>query len=110
MFQRVFCPKRDFFHSRNLCLSLREGCSIKDLLLLWRHECDWVYNRRLVDSVDRERYQQTFVNAVKKEFSSPEQVCYEMSGQAESLVRDGIKYTFPIITSGIRRLGALQQQ
>lgn len=59
---------------RNLCLSLRHGCSARDLLLLWKHECDWIYNRRLVDFVDRERYQQTFVNAVKKQFSSPEQV------------------------------------
>lgn len=59
---------------RNLCLTLRPGCGPKDLLLLWKHECDWVYGHRLVDSVDRERFQQAFLTAAKKRFTDDEQL------------------------------------
>lgn len=61
--------------TRNLCLTLRPGCSHDDLLLLWKHECDWVYSRRLIDAVDKERYQQAFIVAAKKRFTNEEQVC-----------------------------------
>ena len=65
-----------YFYSvhRNLCLTLRPGCAPRDLLLLWKHECDWVYGRRLIDSVDRERFQQAFLTAAKKRFTDDEQV------------------------------------
>jgi len=33
---------------RNLMMSLAPGFSQKDLLLLWRHECDWIYKKRMV--------------------------------------------------------------
>lgn len=33
---------------RNLLLSLQKDCHHKDLLLLWRHECDWAYGWRMV--------------------------------------------------------------
>ncbi|XP_066025345.1 uncharacterized protein [Pocillopora verrucosa] len=59
---------------RNLCLTLRPGCASQDLLLLWKHECDWIYGRRLIDSVDKERFQQTFLNAAKKRFTEDEQL------------------------------------
>nr|XP_039248070.1 LOW QUALITY PROTEIN: dynein beta chain, ciliary-like [Styela clava] len=51
---------------RNLILSLRKDCHHKDLLLRWRHECDWTYGRRMVSDVDLERYQQAFDTAVRK--------------------------------------------
>ena len=66
--------KRLSFFWRNLCLTLRPGCAPQDLLLLWKHECDWVYGRRLIDSVDRERFQQAFLTAAKKRFIDDEQV------------------------------------
>ncbi|XP_020627063.1 dynein beta chain, flagellar outer arm-like isoform X2 [Orbicella faveolata] len=59
---------------RNLCLTLRPGCAPEDLLLLWKHECDWVYGRRLIDSVDRERFQQAFLTAAKKRFTEDEKL------------------------------------
>lgn len=39
----------------------------------------------MVDAVDRERYQQTFVNAVKKEFPSTEQVCMSVCKLRQTL-------------------------
>ncbi|XP_015758877.1 PREDICTED: dynein beta chain, ciliary-like [Acropora digitifera] len=59
---------------RNLCLTLRPGCTPQELLLLWKHECDWVYGHRLIDSVDRERFQQAFLTAAKKRFADDEQL------------------------------------
>ncbi|XP_071959570.1 uncharacterized protein [Antedon mediterranea] len=57
---------------KNICLSLRPGADLETLLLIWRHECEWVYSKRLVSAVDVERYQQVFVTAAKKEFTSEE--------------------------------------
>nr|XP_022320176.1 dynein beta chain, flagellar outer arm-like isoform X6 [Crassostrea virginica] len=59
---------------RNLCLSLRPGCTKKNLMLLWQHECTWVYSHRMVSEVDVRRYRQAFVTAVKKEFTNDEEV------------------------------------
>lgn len=59
---------------RNLCLSLRPGCSKRNLMLLWQHECTWVYSHRMVSEVDVRRYRQAFVTAVKKEFTNDEEV------------------------------------
>ena len=66
--------KRVSLFQRNLCLTLRPGCTPQELLLLWKHECDWVYGHRLIDSVDRERFQQAFLTAAKKRFADDEQV------------------------------------
>ena len=68
LLKRVSC-----LFQRNLCLTLRPGCTPQELLLLWKHECDWVYGHRLIDSVDRERFQQAFLTA-KKRFADDEQV------------------------------------
>jgi hypothetical protein len=82
-----------FLHFRNLCLSLQPGCSTRDLLLLWQHECQWVYGNRLVTEVDYKRYKQAFVTAVKKEFSSEEQVRY-ITNQLRQLVENNQLHSY----------------
>ncbi|XP_033103095.1 dynein heavy chain 9, axonemal-like [Anneissia japonica] len=57
---------------KNICLSLNPGVKLETLLLLWRHECEWIYSERLVSPVDVERYNQVFVTAAKKQFTSEE--------------------------------------
>ena len=57
-----------------MCLSLQPGVPKKKLLLLWQHECHWVYGHRMVNEVDFKRFRQTFVVSVKKEFADDEQV------------------------------------
>eukprot|EP00057_Strongylocentrotus_purpuratus_P006394 XP_011660868.1 PREDICTED: dynein beta chain, flagellar outer arm [Strongylocentrotus purpuratus] len=57
---------------QNICLSLRPGTNPDNLLLLWRHECEWVYGQRLVSPVDFDRYQLAFVTAARKEFTAEE--------------------------------------
>ena len=59
---------------RNLCLSTRPNCKKDDLLLLWEHECQWVFGHRMVNSVDFDRYSTTFFQAVRKTFTSDEHV------------------------------------
>ena len=39
----------------NVCLSLRPHCDRKDIILLWEHENQWVFGRRLIDHVDYDR-------------------------------------------------------
>nr|CAB3238693.1 dynein heavy chain 8, axonemal-like [Phallusia mammillata] len=51
---------------RNLMTSLAPGCRQRELLLLWRHECDWTYMKRMVSNVDCERYQQAMDTSVRK--------------------------------------------
>ena len=63
-----------FCHFRNICLSLRPGTNPDNLLLLWRHECEWVYGERLVSPVDFDRYTLAFVTAARKEFTAEEPV------------------------------------
>lgn len=46
------------------------------MLLLWEHECEWTYGRRMVSEVDRDRYRQAFDGAVKKEFSNSDYVSH----------------------------------
>ncbi|XP_070202269.1 uncharacterized protein [Littorina saxatilis] len=53
---------------RNMCLSLQPGCDKRNLLLLWQHECYWVYGRRMVSEVDIRRFRQAFTTAVRKQF------------------------------------------
>ena len=57
-----------------MCLSLQPGVSKRKLLLLWQHECYWVYGHRMVNEVDFKRFRQTFIVSVKKEFADDEQV------------------------------------
>ena len=59
---------------RNVCLSLKPGVSQERLLMLWRHECEWVYGQPLVSPVDFDRFQQAFVTAVRKEFTNEDLV------------------------------------
>ena len=54
-----------------MCISLTPDCSKEELLLLWRHECDWLYGGRMIDNVDIERYQLAFKTVVKVNFNEP---------------------------------------
>lgn len=57
-------------------------------MLLWQHECTWVYSHRMVSEVDVRRYRQAFVTAVKKDFTNDDEVkaLYENNG-AFNLIR-----------------------
>ncbi|KAH9514965.1 hypothetical protein Btru_021540, partial [Bulinus truncatus] len=59
---------------RNLCLSLQPGCNKRSLLLLWQHECFWVYGKRMVNEVDFRRFRQAFITAVRKQFIDDDQI------------------------------------
>ena len=52
-----------------MCWSLSPDCSKEQLLLLWHHECDWLYGQRMYDSVDVERYQLAYKTVVKMNFN-----------------------------------------
>lgn len=52
-----------------MCLSLTPDCTKEQLLLLWHHECDWLYGQRMIDNVDVERYQLAYKTVVKMNFS-----------------------------------------
>ena len=54
---------------RQMCVSLSPDCSKEELLLLWHHECDWLYGFRMIDNVDVERYQLAFKTVVKMNFN-----------------------------------------
>nr|KAG5694045.1 hypothetical protein BaRGS_025624 [Batillaria attramentaria] len=58
---------------RNICLSLQPACEKSSLLLLWQHECYWVYGRRMVSEVDIRRFRQAFITAVRKQFIDDDQ-------------------------------------
>ena len=66
--------KHVLYICRNLCLSLQPGAAKNNILLLWQHECFWLYGRRMVNDVDYRRFRQAFVTAVRKQFSDDEQV------------------------------------
>ena len=57
---------------------MRPGCAKDNLLLLWEHECHWVYGHRMVNEVDHNRYKQAFIRAVRKDFTSEEHVSYRI--------------------------------
>ncbi len=54
---------------RHICLSLGPDCNKEQILLLWHHECDWLYGQRMYDSVDVERYQLAYRTVVKMNFN-----------------------------------------
>ncbi len=54
---------------RHICLSLSPDCSKEQLLLLWHHECDWLYGKRMIDNVDVERYKLAYKTVVKQNFN-----------------------------------------
>ena len=54
---------------RHICLSLSPDCSKEQLLLLWHHECDWLYGQRMIDNVDVERYKLAYKTVVKQNFN-----------------------------------------
>ncbi|XP_075240849.1 dynein beta chain, ciliary-like isoform X3 [Convolutriloba macropyga] len=56
----------------NVCLSVRPNCDRKQVILLWEHENQWVFGRRLIDHVDYDRYQKVFTTSARKEFSNDE--------------------------------------
>ncbi|XP_052060514.1 uncharacterized protein LOC127700861 isoform X4 [Mytilus californianus] len=85
---------------KNLCLSLQPECAHRDLLLLWQHECAWVYGHRLVTEVDYKRYKQAFVNAVRKEFSSDEQIRLVVSNR-QPLFSNLIEQDSGVVTAGM---------
>lgn len=57
-----------------MCLSLRRGSSRESLLLLWEHECDWVFGRRMGSEVDVARYKRAFITVVRKNFTDQDLV------------------------------------
>ncbi|XP_075707241.1 uncharacterized protein LOC142741794 [Rhinoderma darwinii] len=59
---------------RNICLSLDGRTTNEKLLILWRHECDWVYGHRMSSAVDFNRYVQELTIVVQKVFISEEEV------------------------------------
>lgn len=46
----------------------------KDLLMLWSHEMSCGYSYRMISTVDKERFQQTFAMSAKKYFSKEDYV------------------------------------
>ena len=52
------------------CISLTPDSSIDDILYLWHHETYWLYEKRLVDHIDQQRYQQLYQTIVKKYFTN----------------------------------------
>ena len=57
-----------------MCISLTPDCSKEQILLLWHHECDWLYGQRMIDNVDVERYQLAYKTAIKMNFSDPNEL------------------------------------
>ena len=55
-------------------MSLPPSCSHDKLLLLWEHECDWIYGHRMVNDVDYQRFRHAFITAVKKDFVDDDEV------------------------------------
>jgi dynein heavy chain len=55
---------------RHVCVSIAPDCTKEQLLILWRHECDWLYGKKLISQVDVERYQQVFKTVIKKNFNN----------------------------------------
>lgn len=54
---------------RQMCVSLSPDCTKEELLMLWHHECDWLYGFRMIDNVDVERYQLAYKTVVKMNFN-----------------------------------------
>jgi dynein heavy chain len=54
---------------RHMCVSLAPDCTKEQLLLLWHHECDWLYGHRMIDQVDIERYQLAYKTVIKMNFN-----------------------------------------
>ena len=66
----VFSMKQLTQLFRNLCISLTPESSIDDILHLWHHECIWLYQAKLIDQIDQQRYQQLYLTIVKKYFTN----------------------------------------
>ncbi|XP_022099208.1 dynein beta chain, ciliary-like [Acanthaster planci] len=84
---------------RNICLSLRPNATRENLLLLWRHECEFIYGQRLVSPVDFDRYQQAFVTAARKEFSS-EELLQLVINPSQPLFSNLVQQDSGIVTAG----------
>jgi dynein heavy chain, axonemal len=57
-----------------MCVSLAPDSSVEQLLILWRHECDWLYGHRMIDNVDNERYKLAYNTVVKCNFNEPSEL------------------------------------
>jgi hypothetical protein len=57
-----------------MCLSLQPACEKRSLLLLWQHECYWIFGKRMVSEVDFRRFRHAFVTAVRKQFIDDDMV------------------------------------
>ncbi|KAK6172547.1 hypothetical protein SNE40_016179 [Patella caerulea] len=85
---------------KNVCLSLRPGCSKSDLLLLWQHECFWVYGHRMVNEVDIRRFRQALFTAVRKQFTDEEQM-HDILKPQPRLFSNLIEQDSGIVTAGM---------
>lgn len=54
---------------RHICISLAPDSNKFQLLALWNHECEWLFGNRLVNKVDKQRFNQTYKIVIKKHFS-----------------------------------------
>ncbi|XP_033641711.1 dynein beta chain, flagellar outer arm-like [Asterias rubens] len=84
---------------RNICISLRPNTTREKLLMLWRHECEFIYGQRLVSPVDFDRYQQAFVTAARKEFSS-EELLQLVINPSQPLFSNLVQQDSGIVTAG----------
>ena len=73
------CFKCDsVLYFRNLCLSLAPTCNRDNVLLLWEHECYWMYGHRMINEVDYDRFRQAFIRLIRKDFTSEEHVRFSL--------------------------------
>ena len=54
---------------RHICVSSSAASSKEHLLTLWRHEVNWLYGYKMINSVDVERHELAFKAVIKKNFS-----------------------------------------
>ena len=101
-----------------MCISLTPDCSREQLLLLWRHECDWLYGSRMIDNVDVERYQLALKTVVKMNFNDAEElsilnrrVYFSNLKETESGIVLACLSTYNTnsVTDGYKQAGDLQQ-
>ncbi|KAM4795913.1 dynein axonemal heavy chain 9-like [Rhinophrynus dorsalis] len=59
---------------RNICLSLDGSTTPEKLLLLWKHECEWVYGHKMSSTVDYNRYRVEYAIAAKKGFTNEDEL------------------------------------
>ena len=69
-----------------LCETLEQRCSRAEILQQWHYECDWTYGKRMISSVDYNRYCQLLITVVQKYFSQEEEViCHSFHLRASNV-------------------------